>query len=559
MNRPPVHADQILIGRVLTLDDRGSRAEAVAVANGTILAVGTREAVLETRGPATVVRDFPGAALIPGFNDAHAHLDGVGLRSIRPSLEHARSIGDILAVIRGMAERAAPGTWLVTMPVGMPPYYFDGPGTLTEGRMPTRQELDSVAPLHPVYIGSPNGYWGQLPCHSAMNSLGLERNGIDRHTKPQSPAIEIVKDAAGEPNGQFVERSLVNLIEPDILPAVPRFSYEQRRDGIVRAMQLYHQRGTTSVYEGHGSAPEVLAAYREVWERGDLTMRAGLVVSPRWRSLEEAQRVMRDWMPLLRGRGIGDATLRVAGVFVAHGGDPCISAVQHRELDHVGWSGLVQTTNTPEDFEALCMLAGRYDVRLHTIASDKLHQLIPILERVATHYPIGARRWVVEHISRSRPEDLQALRRLGLPATLIPGHYLWKQGTAFLGLSPAELDHLSPARQLAELGVPVSAGTDAVPYDPLFCLWAMTVRRERTTGRVLGEAGRTSNDVALRLLTRAGAYLTFDEGVKGQLVPGHFADIAVLSGDPLETTGDALLELTCTATMAGGRWVHGDR
>jgi len=558
MNRSPLRADEILIGRVLTLDDRGSRAEALAVAGGRILAVGSREAVLETRGRATVVRDLGRATLIPGFNDAHAHLDGVGLRSIRPSLEHARCIADVLAVIRDMAAAAAPGTWLVTMPVGVPPYYFDGPATLAEGRMPTRQELDSAAPLHPVYVCSPNGYWGSLPCHSAMNSLGLRLNGIDRHTKPQSPAIEIVKDAVGEPTGQFLERSLVNLIEPDILPAVPRFGYEQRRDGILRAMALYHQRGTTSIYEGHGSAPEILAAYREVWERGDLTMRAHLVVSPRWRGVEEAGRVMRDWLPLVRGRGFGDARLRIAGVFVAHGGDPCISAIQHKELDHVGWSGVVQTTNTPEDFEALCMLAGRHDVRLHTIASDRLHQLVPILERVAAHYPIGARRWVVEHISRSRPQDLQALQRLGVPVTLIPGHYLWKQGTPFLGLPPEELDHLSPARQLHALGVPVSAGTDAVPWDPLFCLWAMTERRERTTGRVLGEGGRVTHEVALRLLTRAGAYLSFEEGVKGQLVAGHYADLAVLSGDPLETTGDALLQLRCLATMAGGRWVHGD-
>lgn len=87
----------------------------------------------------------------------------------------------------------------------------------------------------------------------------------------------------------------------------------------------------------------------------------------------------------------------------------------------------------------------------------------------------------------------------------------------------------------------------------------MTVRRERTTGRVMGEGGRVSNAVALRLLTREGAYLSVEEGLKGQLVAGQFADVTVLSGDPLATSGDALLDLRCVATMVGGRWVHGMR
>ncbi|QJW85526.1 hypothetical protein HK414_26220 [Ramlibacter terrae] len=88
--------------------------------------------------------------------------------------------------------------------------------------------------------------------------------------------------------------------------------------------------GTTSAYEGHGSTPDVLAAYRELWEHGDLTMRMAMTVSPRWRSYDEAAIVMRDWAPLLRGRGMGDAQFRVSGFFIAHGGDPCARAVRPR-------------------------------------------------------------------------------------------------------------------------------------------------------------------------------------------------------------------------------------
>ncbi|MGV3571898.1 MAG: amidohydrolase [Ramlibacter sp.] len=553
-----VHADTILLGQVLTLDDAGTHAEGVAIAAGKVLATGTRQAMLELRGPRTEVRDFPGATLIPGFNDAHAHMDSIGTRLLRPSLEGARSIADVLAKVRALAQSTPRGEWIVTMPVGTPPYYFEAPATLAEGRMPNRHELDAAAPDHPVYLPAPGGYWGQPPGYAAMNSLGLRLNGVTRDSVPGAPATVIQKDEHGEPTGVFEERGFLNLLEPDLLPAVPRFSYEQRRQGIVGAMALYHRMGTTSIYEGHGSTPDVLAAYRELWEHGDLTMRMAMTVSPRWRSYHEAAIVMRDWAPLLRGRGMGDARFRVSGFFIAHGGDPCARAIQAKDMAWGGWSGMAMQVNTTEEFEALCMLAGQNDLRVHTIVSDKLAKVAPVMERVAQHFPIGQRRWVLEHISRSTPEDLATIKRLGLPATLIPAQYLWKHGTPFLSFGEQEMDYLSPAKQLFELGVPVAAGTDAVPYNPLFCMWAMTTRRERTTGRVMGPGGIASNDVALRLLTRGGAYLSFEENEKGQLVAGHHADIAVLSGDPLATQGDALRDLSCRATMVGGRWVHGD-
>lgn len=553
-----VRADEILLGTVLALDEAGTRAEAIAIANGRVLATGTREAMQELRGPATKVRDFTGATLVPGFNDAHAHMDTLGTRLLRPSLQGASSIADVLETIRTLARSTPPGEWIVTMPVGMPPYYFDAPDTLAERRLPNRHELDAAAPDHPVYIPAPGGYWGQPPCHAAMNSRALQLNGITRDTVPTNPATVIEKDEHGEPLGTFVERGYVNTLEPDLLHAVPRFSYEQRRDGIRQAMALYHRMGTTSIYEGHGCAPEVIAAYREMWERGDLTMRTAMALSPRWRSVAEAGVAMRDWMPMLRGRGMGDAVFRVSGLFIAHGGDPCVAQIQQRRIADMGWSGFVQQTNTTEEFEQLCMLAGEHDLRVHTIVSDKLAKVAPVMERVARHYPIGERRWVLEHISRSTPQDLQTVRRIGVATTLIPAQYVWKHGTPFLNFSEQELDHVSPAKQLAGLGVPVACGTDAVPYNPLFCVWSMATRRERTTGRVMGEGGRTSAEVALRVATRGGAYLTFEEHEKGQLVAGHHADIAVLDANPLEVQPDALRDITCRATMAGGRWVHGD-
>jgi predicted amidohydrolase YtcJ len=322
-------------------------------------------------------------------------------------------------------------------------------------------------------------------------------------------------------------------------------------------LPLYHACGTTSVYEGHGEAPEPIAVYRQLWSSGQLTMRTSLVVSPTWTNLAEAERDMRDWLSYARGPGFGDSMLQISGIFVNFGGDPAVAGLSRARLPDTGWSGQVETASTPAEFEEFCMLAGRYDLRMHTIAADNLAAIIAVFKRVAERFPIGERRWVVEHIGPSRAEDLAALKALGVLVTLIPANYLWK-GARYADLAPAAAALLSPARQLLELGVPASAGTDNIPYNPFFTAWSMVAREELKSKRVLGPEGKLSNAQALRLLTVAGAWLTFEENVKGPLIAGRYADLMVLPNDPLGAAPNELLALKPDATMVAGKLVHGN-
>ncbi|MEH2584785.1 putative amidohydrolase YtcJ [Nitrobacteraceae bacterium AZCC 2161] len=443
------------------------------------------------------------------------------------------------------------------MPIGDPPNYFGGPAVLAEKRMPTRQELDRAAPANPVYICAPFGYWGEPPTYGVLNSEGLRRNRIDRASKAGVNGIEIVRDGDGEPTGVIINKTRSPAAEFDLLPDVPRFGFEERAAALQKSMKLYHACGTTSVYEGHGEAPESIAVYRHLWSRGALTMRAGLVVSPTWASLGEAVRDMRDRLSFARGSGIGDSMLRISGIFVNFGGDPAVAALSRNRLPDTGWSGQVETASTPAEFEELCMLAGRYDLRMHTLASDSLTPVVTVLKRVAERYPIGERRWVVEHIGPSRSEDLVALKALGVLVTLIPANYLWK-GARYAGLAPEAAELLSPAKQLIELGVPASAGTDNIPYNPFFTAWSMVTREEMKSKRVFGAAARLSNAQALRLLTVGGARLTFEEYVKGPLIAGRYADLMVLPQDPLSADAATLMALRPEATMVAGKLVHGD-
>ncbi len=551
-------ADTIMLGNILLLDRQGTRAEAIAIAGGKVLQAGSRDAIEALRGPATKVHDFKSSTLIPGFNDTHAHSDSLGLKTIRPSLSETRSIADVQRVIRELAAARAPGEWIVTMPIGEPPFYWNADSYLAEGRLPTRYELDEAAPDNPVCIASPSGFWGEPPCFTVLNSLALRLNGIDGSTRPNVDGVEIVRDHAGEPTGVIIERNYTRMAEPDLLRAVPRFTPEDRIEGLRRSLAMYHDKGTTSVYEGHGCAPDVISAFRQLHEDNELTLRSGLVVSPAWVGTDEADYAMRHWLPWARGRGLGDDMLRISGIFVGYGGNPQFRDLLKKDIGDLGWGGGIASVNSPSDFEELCMLAGKYNLRLHTLASDKLHEVVPILERVARHYPIGQRRWVVEHISKATPRDLASLKAMGVAVTLIPAHYLWKVGHTFASLSEEQLDLLSPARALAELGVPVSAATDAVPNDPLFCMWVMLARQDRRSGKTMGAQGALDHETALRMLTVNGAWLTFEEDRKGPLLPGYYADIAVLSGNPLTTTAEGLLDIRCQATMVGGRWVHGN-
>ena len=550
-------ADCILLGNVLPLDAANTRADAVAVADGRILFAGRRDDVMQLRGSDTHLHDFGASTIIPGFNDTHAHSDSLGLKTIRPSLQGARSIKDILDRIRALVVGTPQGEWVVTMPIGEPPYYWEADKSLAEGRLPNRHDLDSVAPDHPVYITSPSGFWGEPPCFMILNSLALKLNGIDRTTKPRVDGVEILQDASGEPTGIMIERNYMRMAEPDLLPLTPRFTLDDRIEGLRRSLPMYHEKGTTSVYEGHGCAPDVVASFRELWERKELSLRSGLVLSPAWLGTSEAEYAMRHWMPWARGQGFGDDMLKISGVFVGYGGNLQFNDLLRKNMGDIGWGGGLPNVNSPADYEEICMLAGKYGLRLHTLASDKLHEVVPILDRVAKHYPIGQRRWVIEHISKSNPRDLQAIKAMGVAVTLIPAHYLWKVARPFADLDEQQLDLLSPAKALVELGVPVSAATDAVPNDPLFCMWTMIARKDRRTGRVMGPGGSVSNETALRLLTVNGSWLTFEEDRKGPLLPGYYADLAVLSGNPLTATAEGLLDISCTATMVGGRWVYG--
>jgi len=543
-------------GRVLTLDGRRPEARALAVAGGRVVATGTRADVKAWRDRRTRVVDLRGAAVVPGLVDTHAHLDREGLKSVYPSLARCRSISDIQAVVRRLAARTPKGQWIVTMPVGAPPFYQDPPTTLAERRWPTRADLDAAAPAHPVYIRGIWGYWNKPPVYSVASSLALRAAGVTRDTVAPS-GVEILRDASGEPTGVFVEQNLIQVLEFTLMRAVPRFTPAQRAAALRDSQRIYAARGVTAVYEGHGLAPEVLGAYRTARDAGTLRLRVTLAVSPTWDGAREAERALPELAAWAGGRGLGDDRLRVQGVCLHYGGDPAVARILHASQPYTGWAGFVESANSREDYARQATLAAQLGLRVNTLVTRCLPEVLEVWEKIAAVTPIAPLRWVLVHLAAATPDQLRRIRRLGAVATTNPISYLWRSGAAEVARVGGAADTLLPHRSLARLRIPFGVATDNKPPDPWLVFNAIVERRDMTSGALLGGRERLTRAQALAALTLGGAYVTFAEGERGRLAPGYAADLAVLEHDPLSAPADALAGQTARLTMVGGQVVHG--
>ena len=507
------------------------------------------------RGRRTRVVDLEGAVVIPGLVDTHAHLDREGLKFIYPSLERCRSIADIQSLLKREAEHRPPGEWIITMPVGRPPFYLDAPHGLREKRWPTRADLDAAAPEHPVYIRGIWGYWNKPPVTSIANSLALARAGISRETVPPN-GVEIVRDAAGEPTGVFVEHNAIQVLEFTPMQAAPRFTHEDRMRGLLVAQRRYAARGVTAVYEGHGVAPEVLRVYREVHAEGRLGLRAFLALSPTWDGPAEGARAIPDIAAWAGGRGVGDDILRLSGVCLHYGGDAEVAHILHAGQPYTGWAGFVESANAPEAYREQAALAARHGLRVNTLITRCLPEVLDIWEAVAARTPIRHLRWVLVHLNVASQEALARIRRLGAVVTTNPISYLWRSGAAE-ALRAGDPRWLMPHRGMLRHRIPFGLATDNKPADPWLGFRAVVERRDMASGEMLGAEERLTRLQALRAMTGGGAWITFAERTRGVLAPGRCADLAVLDRDPLSAPLETIDRMTVRLTMVGGRLVYG--
>lgn len=550
-------ADLILTnGKIITVDAAFTVAQALAIAGERILAVGSDAAMARVSGPTTRVVDLKGKAVIPGITDGHAHMDREALRSVFPALGRVRSVRDIQDRIAELARAKQPGEWIVTMPIGDPPYYFDVPDILAEKRWPTRQELDAAAPNNPVFIRSIWGYWrGTFPLVSCANTEALKRAGITRDTVSPVDTLKIEKDANGNPTGVFVEREMAPVAELIWFRQAAAFTPADRLHALPQSARAYHAFGTTSVFEGHGAATELLRTYKRADRDGTLTMRTALAFSPNWQAAGGAPLgpFVEAWAGWLGEPGFGNDWLKMSGLYV-HAGREAADDVRARAAPYTGWAGFNSNHGLPRDqAKELLLHCATNDIRAVMIGSSNLD----LYDEVDREIPLKGRRWVISHISTVSPRDIERIVRMGLVLTTHTNNYLYKGLHAQAQrLPPERHGEIVPLRSLLDAGVKVSLATDNVPVSPFLPIWQAVARRSYQTKEQVAPGEALSRADALRCATANGAYLTFDEDKKGSLEVGKLADVAVLSADPLATEESSIAEIRSLMTMVGGRIVH---
>jgi predicted amidohydrolase YtcJ len=471
-----------------------------------------------------------------------------------------RSIKDIQDRIAELARGKKPGEWIVTMPIGDPPYYFDVPGVLAEKRLPTRQELDAAAPNNPVYIRPIWGFWrGTLPLVSVANSEALKRAGVNRDTTSPVASLTIEKDGNGDPTGVFIEQDFAPIAEMIWFREATRFSHADRLRALPESAKLYHAAGTTSVFEGHGVATEVLRAYKQAHRNGTLTMRASLALSANWGAAGNAALgpFVEAWLGWLGEPGLGDDRLKMGGLYVHLGRSPA-DDLRASAGPYTGWAGFNSNHGLPRDkvIELLTHCAEN-DIRATSIGGAGGLGMLDLYEEVDRKIPLKGRRWVVSHVNVVSPRDLERIVKMGLVLTTHTNAYLYKALEATASkLKPEQYDDIVPLNRLREAGVTVSLATDNTPISLWHPVQQTVARKDFRTHRVFGAGQALSRMEALRCATANGAYLTFDEAKKGSLEPRKFADLTVLSADPLTVAEDKLSDTTALMTMVGGRIVH---
>jgi len=540
-------------GKIITCNDRDEIASAVAIQDRHIVAVGKDEDVLAAAGPGAERIDLAGKTVLPGFTDGHAHMDREGLRRHLPSLSAARSKEEVLELIAEEARKAPPGTWIVTQPIGQPPEYPEPENALAAGLYPTRTDLDRASLHHPVYIRPIWGYWrNRTPLISVANSRALELAGIGPDTVSPSPDVEIERDERGVPTGRFVEHTLVPIVEHTLMRAAPGFTLEQRAAGLSHAMAEYNRYGTTAVFEGHGVADEVIRAYETVHAQGAATVRATLVLSPYWgpRGSGDAIELLREWSAWLARRGRGDDLLRVQGIYAEIDKDPLNNQLRASNHPCTGWAGFQAGAALDAGLLApLLVEAARARIRVAGIWPD----LLPLFEAAHRQHAIDDQRWVLGHQPVLDAETVARIRDLGLVLTTHTNRHIYKDGDLWVQRrGPQGQDDIVPLRRLLDANVPVAFGSDNLPVSLFGPIWHAVARLSRN-GTLVAPAQALSRQEALRIATRGGAYLTFDEDVRGAIAPGKLADLVVVNADPLTCEENDIASLHSLLTIVDGR------
>jgi len=532
----------LLNGNFQTQDPKQPRVRAVCMGGGRILAVGDDTDIKPLAGSNTEVIDLGGKLGLPGMIDSHFHFYDWVLGRQQLELAHVKTFQELIDQVAFKTRDTPRGTWVV----GQGWNESDWP----ENRMPTRDDLDAVAPSHPVAL------WRCDMHLASVNSMALQLAGIDRNT-PNPPQGVIAKDASGRPNGILRELA-PNLIKEIINDPSDDDLLAAMRDGI----GFLHSLGLTGIYDsrimGGLEGARALKAWQRLNEMDELDLRCWVGIPGE--RLDEA-------IALGLRTGLGDDRLRIGHLkYFADGGMGARTAwMVEPYLDAESGMPLFPMS----EFADALKKADRAGlaVMIHAIGDRANREVITVFEALEkTRVKDGKPAYTlpriphrIEHVQMIRPEDLERLARLGVAACVQPHNMILDISMIDQSVGPKG-KWTYAYRDMIDAGIPVFFSSDAPVCDtsPLVGIHA-AVTRQRKNGTPEGgwyPAQRISVDEAVRGYTLVPAMIYGRDHVLGSITPGKYADLVILERDIYSIDPMEIVDTRVALTLFDGRIVY---
>ncbi len=519
------HVDLILTNaKIITVDDNFSIQNTVAVDEGLIVATGGQSLLDKYQSELTV--DLEGKTLMPGFIDSHTHIRGRPQRYIE--LGDVGSIAEIQNLIRAKAEELGDGEWITG--------YGWSEDELIEDRRPMRQDLDEAAPDNPVTLTRAGG-------HSAVvSTLALTLADIT-NTTPDPEGGVIERDQNGTATGIIRERqNIVGRLVPDS-------TYDELIASLEVNLHALLSKGITSITDA-SKAPREYAMWEQLYATATLPLPRS-AIQFQWFDTEAIAEVKSRVASGTDFLKIGPIKVFADGGFTgpaAYTLEPYVNQGDYRGYLNMPENDLIDHLNEIHD--------SGWQMGIHAIGDAAIVLVVNTLADALERNPREDHRHYLNHFSM-RPPDLtmELMAEHDIHITQQPNFTYTLEGRYAANLDGWRLDHNNPLRSPMDHGITVAISSDILPIGPMVGLYA-AVTRKGMSGQVYGPDETITIEEAIRAYTLTGAYLNFEEEVKGSLEPGKFADMIVLSNDILTIDPERIMDIEVEQTYVNGKLVY---
>jgi predicted amidohydrolase YtcJ len=526
--RTRVEPDVILYnGSIWTVDDQLPRAQALAISDGRIFAIGSNDEVLLLATANTRKVDLSWKTVLPGFNDAHSHPIYSGVNHLKKVACDKDTIEAIQQAVHERAEKTPTGQWVVGF------LYDDG----KTSRPVNRHDLDAAAPNNPVLIGHRGGHT------IFVNSAALKLAGVDEHT-PDPEGGRYEHDSTGKLTGFVADAAAEKFRQ--LVPE--KMTRDDLREGAALISKMFTAKGVTSACDADAGA-DAVQGYQDARDAGDLRFRTYCLIHAA---------DLQHFMDVGIHSGFGDEWLRVGGVkqYVDGSISERTAWLSQAYIGIPNYKGLQVTLREHLLETSRKAHAAGWQLATHANGDLAIEEILGVYEQVQQENARPDPRFRIEHCTLLNDSLIRRMSKLkAIPAPF--SCYVYFHGDVMHFYGEERTKNMFPMRSFLDAGLCPTDASDytASPSDPMMWLQSQITRTD-PKGNVWGANQRIKLGEAIGCGTLNGAYASFEEEIKGSLTPGKVADLVVLDQDPFKTEPSQLINIRVERTMVGGKWQY---